>query len=194
MPMLWFQTDQFPVKNSWNLAEKLLHNRGPPRDGRRGRDSLPQMSHTQCSNPQAGGSSQLQTSPWGRKGWAPSQTLPTWESALQRWAPKSPALKTSGAYVQETQKALGNGESVFKGLMYRLTYTRTQCKNTNLKNASTTCEGDLLANLKEPPGAQESAGASSGDGGSSGCHVGSLTPAWQSRHWWAPGSVLPLSG
>ena len=43
----------------------------------------------------------------------------------------------SGSYIQDTQKPVRNGQSAFKGLMCRLSDTKTHCKSTNLKNAST---------------------------------------------------------
>lgn len=91
--------------------------------------------YTQCSKTLAGGSPQLQTSLWGARSSVPPQATLTWELALEIWISKSQALKISGAYIQDTQKPVRNGESAFKGLMCRLIDTKTHCKSTNLKNA-----------------------------------------------------------
>lgn len=55
----------------------------------------------------------------------------------QRYEPtKHLALKTNKAYIQDTQKPVGNGKSALKGLMLRFIYPTTQDKSKSLKASS----------------------------------------------------------
>ena len=50
--------------------------------------------------------------------------------------PKCWALKTSGAYVQESQTAVENWDSTLKGHMQKLTHFESQCRGSSLKGAT----------------------------------------------------------
>ena len=57
-----------------------------------------------------------------------------WELQWKEDSPKCLALETNGAYIQGTERTVGNRDSAFKGIMHRLTYPRTQNKSSTLKS------------------------------------------------------------
>lgn len=65
---------------------------------------------------------------------APHQGPQLLDCAQRDEPPKCLTLKTSGDYIQENHRTVVNRELTLKGLMYRVTHLRTQCKNTSLKS------------------------------------------------------------
>lgn len=62
--------------------------------------------------------------------WPPARGL-HWEDKLSQ----CPALKISGAHLQESQRAIGNRDSAFKGLAHKLTHSKTQHRSRGFKSA-----------------------------------------------------------
>lgn len=102
---------------------------------------------------------------------------PTSGSSSLRSTLEGLSLKTSSLenqWGQKTQKSVGNGKSILKGLMHRFTHPENQYKSNSLKNTWTKQEGDFLAN---PKASARGAGIS-------------WDFLWMQRHWLTP--ILPL--
>ena len=77
---------------------------------------------------------QLQRFSPGSKGFESHVRFPS--PGILHWEDKPPkclALKASGAYFQESQKAVGNRDSTLKGHTQNLTHSKTQSRSSNLK-------------------------------------------------------------
>ena len=62
---------------------------------------------------------------------APSSGVLQWEDE----PPEHLSLKASRAYIQETQRTVGNRNSTLKGCTQNLTHSETQSRSRNLKGA-----------------------------------------------------------
>lgn len=62
--------------------------------------------------------------------------------------PKCLVLKTNIAYVQESHRAVGDGDSTLKVLMVETHLPRTQHRSSSLRSAKAISEGDSLVILK----------------------------------------------
>lgn len=93
-----------------------------------------------------------------------------WKLHWRDRPPKYMALKTNGAYVRETQKAVGNGDSAPKGFVCRLTGPEIQGKSSCLKVPRPYGENTHLLILKCLPEGQGTVGTFSRHRSAGRCH------------------------
>lgn len=82
------------------------------------------------------------------------QHLHPWNLHWRGELPKRMALKTNQAYIQETQRAVGNWPSSLEG-QFRFTCSKTQHKSSKLVSAQNICEGDSKASLSRDASVDE---------------------------------------
>ena len=105
--------------------------------------------HPTQGDPQVGGDHSHGGPPWGLWGLNPTLGSPAWGTCTQEDKPPLHfALKTSKAYVWESQSAIGNQDSALKGHSQKLTHSKSQCRGSSLKTAWVICKGDSLATFR----------------------------------------------
>lgn len=143
---------QFPLKKTWKLAGSSSTKKDlkvPSRWVGEVVTGSHQKPHLQCSHPQSGGTSSIQSYSLRTERSVPSITNPNPRKLHQRdELPKHLALKTNGVYIQEDHRAVGNRLHSQRAW---LTHPRTHHENS-LKSTQTICEGGSFVNLKASEG------------------------------------------
>ena len=93
----------------------------------------------------------MQRYPWGAEegGSEPHIKLPS--PVDLHWTEKPPqnlALKTTGAYIQENWRAVGNWDSTLEGLMHKFPPSKSQCTGSSLKSTWAIREAESLTNFR----------------------------------------------
>ena len=175
-PNLQLHMEQSPLRKTGKLAECFSTTKDKRATSRwigEAETLSCQKSHSQHDNPQWGGISQIQSFSLRSMGGAVCATHirhpNSWNLHQRDEPPKHLALKTNGAYIQETQRAVGNWNSAFKGITCRLTHLGPSVKAVVSKAPRPHVKDLNVLILKHLPKGVEPVGLS-----------------LRQRCWWAP--------